>query len=57
MTLQAPSTIKTQRGRVNSQGFGDEAMVAIAAANGLLPTLPNSNNLRYEQNTPQDGIA
>jgi hypothetical protein len=51
MTLQVPNGLKTQRSRINSQGFGEEVMVAIQAANGLLPTLPNSNNLRYEKNT------
>lgn len=49
MTLKVPGP-KTQRtGRVNSQGFGEEAMVTIAAANGLIPTLPNSNNGRYDK--------
>lgn len=52
MILQIPKDVKSSRGRINSQGFGDEAMVAIAAANGLIPQLPNSNNLRYEKNTP-----
>ena len=53
--LQVPAlnlTGSKRNSRVNSQGFSDQAMAAIAAANGLLPT--SSNNERYPETKQGD---
>jgi hypothetical protein len=34
----------SQRQRINSQGFGEQAMAAIAAANGLIPQNTSQRN-------------